>query len=259
MNRSRLFRWLSRGLPPMLLMALVVGYWQFHCVWFKVPHFLVPSPLRVAAAMTENSLYLARAAAVTGLAATAGFAISLVLGCLIAVLFSLSGVIRLSCYPYAIFLQTVPIVAIAPVVINIWGTGFQSVVIVATIISLFPIIANVTQGLVSVDKLLLDLFRVHRASVPQRLLKLQIPAAIPSLVTGARTSSGLAVVGAIVGEFFAGHGQDNPGLGYVIEVARQQLKTELLFATVAISTLLGVIVFATVSLVGHTILRRYSS
>lgn len=247
----------SRILPPLLLLAAVLVVWQGAVSLLRLPPYLLPGPLEVGRGAVERSWELAEATGITGAGAVCGFAASLLLGTCVALVFSQSSVIRGSCYPYAIFLQTVPIVAIAPLIVTWFGSGFQSVVIIACIISLFPIITNVTTGLVSVDPGHRDLFRLHRATRWQVLRKLQIPNAVPHLVTGAKTSSGLAVVGAIVGEFFVGYGTTRHGLGFIILYSGPQLKTDQLFAATIASALLGVIMFATTSLAGRMLLARW--
>ncbi|MCO6453681.1 MAG: ABC transporter permease [Pirellulaceae bacterium] len=248
---------LWRVLPPLLLLALVLIGWQVAVWLFRVPPYLLPGPLAVGQGAWQRSAMLLQATTLTGVGAVCGFLASLVLGVLIALLFAQSSVIRGSCYPYAIFLQTVPIVAIAPLVVNWLGSGLHSVVVISCIISLFPVITNVTTGLISVDRGLLDLFRLYRASRWQVLCKLQIPNAVPYLVTGAKTSSGLAVVGAIVGEFFVGYGTRNHGLGYVILYSGPQLKTDQLFAATIASAVLGIVMFSAASLIGRTLLARW--
>ena len=193
-------------LPPLTLFALVVLVWHLVVRVADVPLYVLPGPLDVAAVFETHASELARETLITGAGALCGFLASLILGSAVALVFSQSRLIRSSFYPYAIFLQTVPIVAIAPLVVIWFDYGFQSVVIIACIISLFPVIANVTTGLITIDPGLQDLFRLHRASRWQVVVKLQIPNAVPYLVTGARVSSGLAVVGAIVGEFCVGYG-----------------------------------------------------
>jgi len=243
--------------PPLLMLVLMLLCWQLLVRGANLPAYLLPSPLEVAQGAVRRGPELLRAAGVTGAAALCGFGASLLLGTLVALLFSQSAVIRLSCYPYAIFLQTVPIVAIAPCVVTWFGSSFQSVVIITCVISLFPIITNVTTGLIAVDAGLQDLFRLHLATRWQVLRKLQIPNAVPHLVTGARVSSGLAVVGAIVGEFFVGYGIKQHGLGFIILYAGPQLKTDQLFAATLASALLGVCMFAGVTLAGRWILARW--
>jgi NitT/TauT family transport system permease protein len=231
--------------------------WHLATLALRLPSFVLPGPMEVARAAAANADALASATALTAAAALAGFGLSLILGVLVAFVFSQSALIRRCCYPYAIFLQTVPIVAIAPLIIIWFGTGFQSVVLVAVIVGLFPIITNATTGLTTLDRDHVDLFRVYRASRLQVLLKLRLPAAVPYVLAGAKASSGLAVIGAIVGEFFAGYGARTHGLGYLIIVTTGQLKTAYLFAAIGCSTLLGLALFGAVSAAGQAILRRW--
>jgi NitT/TauT family transport system permease protein len=242
---------------PLAFFALLLIAWQLAVSWFDLPVYLLPSPLLVAREAIGGLSKLADATAITAAAALCGFAASLVIGTLVGFVFSQSGVIRSSCYPYAIFLQTVPIVAIAPLIIIWFDYGFHSVVIVAFIISLFPVITNATTGMLAVDPQMLDLFRLYDATRWQILVKLRLPNSIPFLVAAAKTSSGLAVVGAIVGEFFVGAGMDRFGLGFLIRQKLEQLRTPELFAAVIASTMLGVAIFAVVSLAGARVLARW--
>jgi NitT/TauT family transport system permease protein len=249
--------WLRRSAPPLLFLLLVLLVWQAAVLWFQTPIYLLPGPLRVAQAALANLAGIAQSTAITATAAGCGFVASVLVGVAVAVVFSQSPAIRNSCYPYAIFLQTVPIVAVAPLIITWFGYGFQSVVIVSFVISLFPMITNATSGMVAIDPLLLDLFRLHQATRWQILYKLRLPNAVPSIVTGAKTSSGMAVVGAIVGEFFVGAGLGRFGLGFFIRQKLELLQTPEMFAAVIASTLLGVVIFASVSLAGATLLGRW--
>jgi NitT/TauT family transport system permease protein len=252
---KQLRRFVEFVLPPLLLLAAGLGVWELLVRWYEVPAYLLPPPSSVARAAIRNAEQIASAMRYTMVAAAAGFTISLVLGAAIAMAFAQSAWIRRAGYPYAVFLQTVPIVAIAPVVIATLGQDLRSVVLIAVIISLFPIITNVTAGLLAVDPKLEELFHVLRATRWQRLLKLQIPTAIPYLLTGAKTSSGLAMVGAIVGEFFAGYGQEAYGLGYLIQANSDSLSTNKLFAAVLAAALLGVGIFGLVNLVALSLGR----
>ena len=247
----------SRVWPPLLVFTGVLLLWQLLCTALAVPAYLVPTPTRVATAALHNAAPLATGTALTALAALLGLLISLTLGTLIAIAFSQSRFLARSLYPYAIFLQTVPIVAVAPLIVIWFGTGVASVVLVAVIISLFPVITNGTTGLTRVDPTYLELFAMRDATRTQILLKLRLPGAVPYLVTGAKIASGLAVIGAIVGEFFAGYGTAGFGLGYLIVQASGQLKTAELFAAIFACTLLGLLLFAAVSLLGELVLRRW--
>jgi NitT/TauT family transport system permease protein len=249
-------QFLGTVLPPLALLFLVVFAWHCLVVGFDLKPYQLPLPSRVAAAAWNKRAELAQATLMTGLAAGGGFTASVVFGSLISILFSQSRTIARSVYPYAIFLQTVPIVAIAPLIINWLGTGLLSVIVVSFIVSLFPIITNVYAGLININTDLLDLFRLHNASRRQILFKLRIPSAVPHLILGAKISAGLSVIGAIVGEFFAG-ATDLFGLGYLIPQAMGQLKIDYGFAAVICSALLGLAVFVLVSIVGSTILTRW--
>jgi NitT/TauT family transport system permease protein len=252
-----LLRSVRRALPPLLFFVLVVALWQLAVWWFDPPRFLVPRPWRVARVGIEIAPRIAEATVLTATAAVCGFLSSLIVGAGIGFVFSQSAAIRRSCFPYAIFLQTVPIVAIAPLIITWSGYGLRSVILVAGVVSLFPIITNATAGLLGVDPALLELFQLHNASRWQLLMKLRLPNAVPHLVTGAKTSSGLAVVGAIVGEFFVGAGMGRFGLGYLIRQKLELLKTDESFAAVIASAVLGVAIFAAVNLAGATVLSRW--
>jgi NitT/TauT family transport system permease protein len=252
-----LWHFLDQVVPPVMLFLLVVAVWQGTVAHWEIKPILLPSPWLVLQSIIQNFGKLSQAAGYTGAAAGLGFLSSLVAGTLIAFVFSQSRWIRGSGYPYAIFLQTVPIVAIAPLIVHWCGRGFQSVVLTAFIISLFPIIANGTAGLMGIDPDLLDYFRLNNASRWHVLWKLRLPSAIPGLCTGAKTACGLSVVGAIVGEFFAGYGGRRYGLGYLILLTKDQLKMAELFSAVLASTLLGVGIFSAVSLLTATVLNRW--
>ena len=245
--------------PPILLLAVLVTIWETSVWQWKIPAYLLPAPSQVGRVAWLNRLILLKALGITGGAAFAGFLASLGIGFVVSLIFSQSEWIRRACYPYAIFLQTVPIVAIAPLIILWFGYGFQSVVVVSFMISLFPIITNGTAGLMRVDAGLLELFRLYRATAWQRLWKLRVPNAVPDFVTGAKTSSGLAVIGAIVGEFFVGFGSQAHGLGYYVILTSGQSKTDLLFASMFLCTTLGLLVFAGVNWVSSRVLKRWQT
>jgi len=249
---------------PMVVFVAVVVLW--HLISLRNSPLILPGPQAVWEAATEPTGIwgfeialptesLLSGTWLTAKAALTGLALSILIGTLVAFAFSQSRFVRSGFYPYAIFLQTVPIVAIAPLVIVWFGRGFQSVVVVAFLISLFPIITNTTTGLLSVNNDLRDLFRLHNASWWQSLLKLQFPISIPYLLAGIKIAAGGAVIGAIVGEFFVG--STSHGLGYLIRNKSEQLRTDELFAAVIASTLLGVAVFAAITLFGDWVLKRW--
>ena len=235
-----------------------IGVW-YAVVWaFGLPKLLLPTPGHVVSAAWERRGELAQGTMATTMAATAGLLVAIALGSVIAVAFSLSRKIRLAFFPYVVFLQTVPIVAIAPLLIIWSGHRFRTVVIVTVIICLFPIINNVTAGLTAVDRELADLFRLYGAGKTKTLFRLRIPGAIRSLMVGAKTSSGLAVIGAIVAEFFIGNGQSYAGLGALMQEWQAFYKTAALIAALFASMFVGLLLFGAVRLVSETLLRRWT-
>lgn len=171
-----------------------------------------------------------------------GLVIASLLGIVGATIMSLGSWLERSLYPYAVVLQTVPILAIVPL-IGLWFQyGFKARVIVVVIIAIFPMIANTLFGIHSADRGAHDLFTLNRASRWQRLTKLQLPAALPSIFAGLRISSGLSVIGAIVGDFFFTQGQ--PGLGTLLNTYLLRVQSADLFAAIILSSLFGIVVFA---------------
>ncbi len=254
---TRVARWMWKtAFPPVAAFVVFTTLWHVATVQFRIKPYVLPSPLRVWEAACENAGMLWGAACLTGFEALVAFGCSLVGGVVVACLFSQSRAIRTAFFPYAVFLQTVPIVAIAPLIVIWFGYGIHSVILVAIVISLFPIITNATAGLLAVDPDLLDLFRLNNASRAQTLLKLRLPSAVPSIITGARISSGVAVIGAIVGEFFVGYSTQQRGLGSLV-MFYKETDPVILFATVIASTLLGLAIFSAVSFLGALILRRW--
>ena len=247
---------LWRILPPALAALVFVVLWAAVIHLFQIKSYLAPSPLEVYDVLIANHRSLVAACCLTGTAALGGLLLSVIVGTMVAAMFSQSVTLRYSLYPYAIFLQTVPIVAIAPLLVMWFGYGLGGVIAVAFILSLFPVIANVTEGMTAIPRSLEELFQLYDASRWQRFVKLQFPHAVPYLVTGVKTSSGLSVIGAIVGEFFVGYGSGF-GLGYLIRSAAEQYQADRLFAAVFLSTLLGVIIFSAVGLLAQFTLGKW--
>lgn len=248
---------LERVLAPLGALVLFLGAWEGLTRGLAVPSYLVPPPSAVLTAAASEASLLLVGAITTGRAALIGFALSAVLGVLLAILLAASRLIERALYPYTVFLQTVPVVAIAPLLVVWFGPGLRAVAVSAFIVSVFPVIANTLAGLRSVDPALRDLFRLYTASRSARLFKLELPSAIPELVTGLRVASGLAVIGTIVGEFVAGFSEGSPGLGIVVLSSYRQLRTDLLFAAVLTASGLGLALFASVNLLGTLLLRRW--
>jgi NitT/TauT family transport system permease protein len=214
--------------------------WQGIAVVFHLPVYMLPTPLVVARSVADRFSSLTASLAITAVEAAGGLIASIIVGVLIALVFAQSRWVRRMLYPYTILLQTVPIVAVAPLILMWVGPGTLSVTLVAFIICLAPIIANTTQGLISVEPNLIHLFLMHNASPLQVLTRLRLPHAVPYLFVGIRIAAGISVIGAITGELFAGSSRvGEGGLGYSILYASAQLQTDYLFALVLAATVLG--------------------
>ncbi|MEQ9409567.1 MAG: ABC transporter permease [Fuerstiella sp.] len=248
------FRLLFPMFAPIAFLAAALAVWQWLVLQLDIDHVILPSPSEVGSALVSLKSELLQAAVRTAGAAALGLGGSTLLGLATAFLFSQSTRIRQTFYPYAILLQTVPIIAVAPMVVIGFGRGLPSVALIAGILSLFPIITSTTTGLLQVDRHLLELFHLHAATRWQTFWKLRLPNALPYLISGLRIAGGAAIVGAIVGEFFVGSSQ--PGLGAMIQKKSSGINTDELYATVVVSTLLGVAMFALITLAGEVLLKQ---
>lgn len=244
--RRPIVRRLRDALPPTLVLLATIGGWYTISYLLLSPDrwFLLPPPhevVRVGLLDGENLVELVSALLRSAGVAFAGLGIATVLGIGMAILMSQSRWLEQSLYPYAVVLQTVPILALVPLFGFWFGFGLGSRILVCVLVAIFPIIANTLFGLHSTDQNLRDLFTLHGAGRFTRLLRLQLPAALPAILIGLRISAGLSVIGAIVSDFFFKQG--NPGIGVLMDLYRQRLQSEQLFAAVLLSSLLGISVF----------------
>jgi len=233
-------QWLKIVGSSVAVFAALLMIWQLALWIFHVPPYMLPSPLAVTSVALSRFSSLFASLMITAEESVCGLIASIIVGVLIALLFAQFRRVRQTLYPYTILLQTVPIVAVAPLILLWIGAGTMAVAFIAFVISVAPIIANTTQGLISVDENLVHLFLMHNASPSQILFKLRLPNAVPSLFVGIRIASGIAVIGAITGELYAGSSRVGVGgLGYSILYASSQLQTDYLFALVGAATVLG--------------------
>ncbi|HTY19023.1 MAG TPA: ABC transporter permease [Myxococcota bacterium] len=238
--------------PPLATFAATTLLAELAIRAMRVSPLLLPAPSAVALAAWTQSALLLPAFASTTRCTLVGLAASALLGILAAIGLASSRLVERAFYPYAIFFQIVPIVAVAPLLVIWFGYGPRAVVAAAFIVSVFPVIANTLAGLRSVDPALRDLFRLYGAGPWARLVKLELPWALPFVLTGLRVAAGLAVIGAIVGEFVGGG-----GLGVVVLGAMREQRTDLVFAAVGYASLLGLSLFALVNLASRLALRRW--
>src|SRR5262245_45909842 len=232
-----------RIVSPAIAGAAILLLWEAFCRAYQVPDYLFPSPSAIAATLVTDAQPLLRALWMTMRVALIAFALATILGTLIAFTFVQSKVIERAFLPYAVVLQVTPIVAIAPLIIILVKDTQIALIICATIIALFPIIANTVLGLRSVDHGLANLFTLNKASRLQKLVRLQIPSALPYFFGGLRISSGLALIGAVVAEFVAGTGGRSAGLAYEILQSGFQLEIPRMFAALFLITLAGIVLF----------------
>lgn len=232
--------------------------WRLLIWWRQIPPYMLPTPMQVARAAWARHHSLLASFWITAEEASGGLLASIAGGVVIALFFAQSRWLRRIFYPYTVLLQTVPIIAIAPLILMWVGYGTSSVLLIAFIICLPPIIANTTHGLVSVEENLVQLFAMHNATSLQRLLKLRLPHAMPALFTGIRISAGISLIGAITGELFAGSNRvGEGGLGYSILYAMAQVETDYLFALVAACAALGFLFFFTAMFLEWLVLHRW--
>ena len=251
---------LARSAPVVgaLLGLVVIWYAVTYLVLPARQRFLLPPPHEVyGGALTNPRLMspMLEALGRTFAVALVGLAIAVVLGISYAVVMSQSSWAEKILYPYAVILQTIPILALVPL-IGIWlGYAFPARVAVCVIIALFPMIANTLFGLQSASAAAHDLFTLNKATRWQRLLKLQFPAAVPSIFTGLRNAAGLSVIGAIVGDYFFQQGA--PGIGGLLRVYTQRLQMEALLTSVTLTALFGVAVFTVFAVLDRAVVGRW--
>jgi NitT/TauT family transport system permease protein len=257
---SRFHRILRTVGPPFLVFLVFLGVWYLFRAYFlnDSQRFLVPAPhdIVTVAFLDWNNLHpLLDALWLSARVAFYGLAISIVLGISLAVLMSQAKWVERSIYPYAVALQTIPILALTPLIGQFFDFNFRSRVIVCVIISLFPIIANTLFGLLSADQGHHDLFRLHGANRWTRLWKLQFPGALPAIFTGLRISAGLSVIGAVVGDFFFRRG--DPGLGILITNYQSRLQGEM-YGALILAILLGVMTFWLFGFIGRKVVGAWA-
>jgi NitT/TauT family transport system permease protein len=251
-GRSLLAVWI----PPLLTLLVFLGIWYYisYVALDEDRRFLLPPPHRVivvsffdAANRTDIFTALWLSTWIAGL----GLAISIVVGMALGIAMAQARWVERSIYPYAVILQCVPTLALVPVIGFWFDFGLTSRLIVTVLIALFPVISSTLFGLQSAERGQHELFTLHKAGRLTRLRKLQLPAAMPAILTGFQVSATLAVVGAVVGDFFFKQG--NAGIGVLIDLYRARLQSEQLFGAALAASLLGVLAFWLFGLLNRTL------
>ena len=198
---------------------------------------LFPPPSQVLSVLWELRKDFLMAFFETATSVLIGFAISVFFGLVLATCCSLNTFLRNSILPFAVFFQTVPIIAVAPLLVIYFGFGYPTVIAASSIVCIFPIIANTLIGLENIPKNQDELFKIFKASKWQTLIHLKLPSAYPSIYSGLRIAAGLSVIGAVAGEFVAGG-----GLGAMIDSARTQQRIDVVFAALVLLSILGLLI-----------------
>jgi NitT/TauT family transport system permease protein len=248
-------------LPVLVGIAVIAGIYalRWHIDTYNPGRrFMLPKPHEVLIASYTHRDQLLPATLSTLRGTLFGFGASVVLSILLATVLSLSRNVRASLFPYLMILQMTPIIVVAPILLIWIGPGLASVSIITFLISFFPLVVNTTQGLVSTDRNLVELFQMARATRWQQILYLRLPAALPYFFTGLRIAAVLAPIGAVVGDFFAGNsGGGVGGLGFMTVIYSANLDTPALFATAGICCAMGFCLAGAVSALSWLCLHQW--
>lgn len=243
--------------PPLAVLMAAIVAWDVWVTQRHIAKYIVPRPTQVFDRFINDFDSLRGAFIETALTALMGYAAAIIVGFIVAMIFASNRIVQRSLYPFAVVLQTTPIIAIAPLIIIWAGPGRNAITIITFIITVFPIIANSTLGLMSADHNMTNLFRLNNATRLQELTKLRIPYAMPFVLAGLKVSAGLSVIGAIVGEFFAGTGGSDASLGALITFSAARLHIDMVFAAGLCASALGIGFFSLVTFLGNMALRNW--
>ncbi len=248
-------RALRIALPVLVLVAGVL-LWDLIVRVFAIPPYVLPAPGLVLATLVADAGLLWNSLLVTLLTTLQGFLLAAVGGVGLAILFNQSRLVEYSFYPFAVILQVTPIVAIAPLLL-IYLPQPLAVLACAWIVAFFPVLANTTLGLNSIDHNLLALFDLYKASRWQVLWNLKLPSALPQILAGLRIAGGLSLIGAVVAEIAAGSAGAGSGLAYRIAESGYRLNIPRMFAALLLLSLAGVAIFYALSGISYLALRRW--
>ncbi len=248
-GRDRLAEWA----PPALLVAGFLLVWQVAASVLDVPRWLLPSPTDVAGSLVTSGQLLVQHGLVTLQEVLIGFALAFAVGIFLAVAISYSRTIERAVYPFVVASQTIPVIAIAPILLIWFGYGLLPKVIVVGLICFFPIVVNMVDGLRSVDPDLVSLMRSMGASRWQVFAKAQLPTSLPFLFSGTKVAVAVSVIGAVIGEWVGA----SAGLGYFMVRSASQFQTARVFAAVVVLSVMGVALFGVVAVSEKYLLPWY--
>ena len=245
-----------RILLPAVTLLIGLALWEAVVFVNGIPPYVLPAPTLVAQTLFDDWQPLWASLLVTLGTTIQGLLLAFGGGVALAILFNQSRLVEYAFYPYAVILQVTPVIAIAPLLL-IYLPQPLAVLACAWIVAFFPVLANTTLGLRSVDHNLVDLFTLYGASRLQTLLRLKLPAALPYMLEGVKIAGGLALIGAVVAEIAAGSAGAGSGLAYRIAESGYRLDIPRMFAALILLSVAGVVVFAALSLLSYLVLRRW--
>ncbi|MBX3355529.1 MAG: ABC transporter substrate-binding protein [Phycisphaeraceae bacterium] len=248
---------LRAALPPVTIVMALLLLWEGAVRLFQPAAYLLPGPIDVVRALVGDAERLLSATGRTALSALLGFLFAGVGGVVLGTVLSMSRFLERGFYPLATLFQMVPLVALAPLLVIWFHYGLGATIAASAIVAIFPVLANTLDGLRSVDPGLRELFSMARAGRVVTWWKLGLPASTPQIITGLRIAAGLAVIGTIVGEFVSGYAGRQAPLGVVILSAMRENRADLVFASIALSSLVGLMLFGMVGFGGWLFLRRW--
>lgn len=233
-----------RILYPCAGTAIILLFWHYYIVMFDVPAVVLPSPWDVAVAVYNYAEALLSESWITFLECVYGFFLAMAIGIPIAVVMTYSRLLNSMFYPLLVASQSIPKVALAPILLVWFGTGIESKLAMVFVISFFPIVVDTATGLRTTSPELLELARSLQSSRLQTFTKIQLPSALPFIFSGAKIAVTLAVIGAVIGEFIGA----NQGLGNLLLVANSQMNASLAWAALIVLSVLGMVLYASVVL-----------
>jgi NitT/TauT family transport system permease protein len=250
-SKNRVGKRLGRYAIPVGAILVLIGLWEAVVVAFSIPSYIVPSPVEVWNTLISDWGTLMTNLVPTALETVLGFVIGNGIAILLAVVFVHSKPVERAFFPVAIFIRTIPIVAIAPVLVIMFGTGYTPKVLIAALISFFPTLVNTVRGLESVDSQAVELMRVLSATPREVLFKVRLFASLPYVFSALKIAATSAVIGAVVAEWI---GADS-GLGYLIVQATYNYRTAELYAAMVVTSLFASACFAVVGLTERLTVR----
>ncbi|HEY8000047.1 MAG TPA: ABC transporter permease [Pseudolabrys sp.] len=248
-------RW-TRVASPLLTLAVLLAVWEAVVRFFALPTYVLPAPSLVLTTLIADAGLLWSSLLVTLGITFEAFVLAALGGVALAIAFNLWRPIERSLYPFAVVLQVTPIVAVAPLLL-IYLPQPLAVLACAWIVAFFPVLANTTLGLNSVDHNLLALFELYKASRWQVLWNLKLPSALPQMLAGLRIAGGLSLIGAVVAEIAAGSAGAGSGLAYRIAESGYRLNIPRMFAALLLLSAAGVAIFFALSALSYLALRRW--